>query len=155
MLHRLAKLPRWLRDFLPLVLWLAFIFYLSAQPTLIDLQNDTEEKFLYKTAHFMAYALLFWLWWRALTPRRHLTWGVLLTAFGLTVLYGVSDEIHQLSVPGRHGRLADVLFDASGALAMLLLLRRIKWLRTFPGILLLLPFASKPGRYSKFSEVNE
>jgi hypothetical protein len=41
------------------------------------------------------------------------------------------DEIHQLFVPGRHkppGRR----FDAGGALAMILLIRRIKWLRTFP-----------------------
>ena len=53
-------------------------------------------------------------------------------ALGLTILYGISDEIHQLFVLGRVGQIADVLFDTSGALAMILLLRRHKWLRHFP-----------------------
>jgi VanZ family protein len=53
-------------------------------------------------------------------------------AFVLTTLYGITDEIHQLYVPGRHGQPADVLFDAAGALAMILLIRRIAWLRTMP-----------------------
>ncbi len=35
-------------------------------------------------------------------------------------------------LPGRFGRVSDVLFDASGGLAMILLLRRYKWLRLFP-----------------------
>ena len=32
------------------------------------------------------------------------------------VLYGASDELHQLSTPGRHGQYTDVLIDAVGAL---------------------------------------
>ena len=31
------------------------------------------------------------------------------------VLYGASDEFHQLSTPGRHGQFTDVLIDAAGA----------------------------------------
>jgi VanZ family protein len=53
-------------------------------------------------------------------------------ALVLTTLYGVSDEFHQSFVSGRHGRLADVFFDAGGALAMILLIRRLKWLRFWP-----------------------
>jgi VanZ family protein len=124
--------PRWLRDFAPVILWMAIIFVLSSQPRLIDIEGQAPSQLFYKTGHFVAYAGLAWLWWRALSPRRCVGWPVLLAAFGLTVLYGISDEVHQLFVPGRFGRVADVLFDAGGALAMVLLLRFSRRLRNFP-----------------------
>lgn len=37
-------------------------------------------------------------------------------AFVLCVLYSVSDEIHQLFVPGRAGMISDVILDSTGAL---------------------------------------
>lgn len=129
---RLEFLPRWLRDIMPLVLWMLLIFVLSAQSRLIKIEDVADEKVFYKTAHFIAYAVLAWLWWRVLAPQRQVSWAVLLLAFGLTTLYGISDEIHQLYVPGRHGQPADVFFDAAGAWAMILLIRRLKWLRTWP-----------------------
>ncbi|MCK6625471.1 MAG: VanZ family protein [Anaerolineae bacterium] len=135
-LLQLELWPRWLRDFLPLVVWMAVIFLLSAQPTLIKIEDEAGEKLVYKTAHMLAYAGLAWLWWRALAPQRQVSWRDLLLAFGLATLYGVTDEIHQRFVPGRHGRLADVFFDAAGAWAMILLIRQVKWLRTWPDSLL-------------------
>ena len=129
---KLKNLPRWLRDFGPLILWMALIFALSSRSTLVDIEGDFQQKLFFKTAHIIAYAILVWFCWRALSPHRHIAWPVLGTAFMLTVLYGTSDEFHQLYVPGRHGQVADVLFDAGGALLMVLLLRRLVWLRTFP-----------------------
>lgn len=41
---------------------------------------------------------------------------LLCTAFPLGVLYAMSDEFHQLFVPGRAGRVSDVLIDSSGVL---------------------------------------
>ncbi len=131
-LLRLHALPRWLRDIVPLVLWMALIFVLSSRSTLVEIENKTGEKFFFKTSHFVAYGMLAWLWWRALAPQRQLARSILLAAFVFTTLYGVFDEIHQSFVPGRHARIADMLFDASGALAMILLIRRVKWLRLFP-----------------------
>ena len=125
-------LPRWFRDFVPLIFWLTLIFVLSSQPALIDFEGETQRHFFYKPAHIVAYALLAWFWWRALTPYRQVTWQVLSLTLVLTILYGISDEIHQLYVPGRSGMVSDVLFDSSGALAMILLLRRLKWIRFFP-----------------------
>lgn len=46
-------------------------------------------------------------------------------AFGITVLFACSDEFHQLFVPGRSGRFADVLIDATGALIAVLICRAI------------------------------
>lgn len=37
-------------------------------------------------------------------------------AVALTLLYGVSDEIHQMMVPGRHPSVIDLLADGLGAL---------------------------------------
>lgn len=51
----------------------------------------------------------------------------------LSVLYAVSDEFHQLFVPGRSGQLRDVCIDSIGAafgiLLMYFLLRLLKWYR--------------------------
>ena len=112
-------------------MWMVLIFVLSSQSRLIVIENEADEKIFYKMGHFLAYACLTWLWWRVLAPQRQVKWSVLLLAFALTVLYGVSDEIHQRFVPGRHGQVADVFFDAGGAWAMLLLLRQVKWLQIF------------------------
>jgi VanZ family protein len=111
---------------------MALIFALSHQSVLVEIEHAVGEKTFYKTAHVVVYAILAWLWWRALSARREVGWRVLTVALGLTVLYGISDEVHQLFIPGRYGRIADVLFDASGALVMILLLRQYEWLRGFP-----------------------
>jgi VanZ family protein len=120
------RTPRWLRDFVPLVFWLGLIFWLSSQPQLVQFDEPLTAMLFAKTAHFVVYGILAWLWWRALSSSRQLTWSILLTAFILTTLYGASDEIHQSYVLGRTGQFADVLVDASGALAMVLSIRRIK-----------------------------
>ena len=48
--------------------------------------------------------------------RRRLVFGWAPIAFALTVLYGVSDEVHQSFVPGRGPSLIDIAFDAVGAM---------------------------------------
>lgn len=132
MIFPLPQLPRWFRDIVPLIVWMGLIFLLSSQSVLVQIHSKVGEKFFYKGSHMITYAILTWLWWRALTSQRRVTWSILLAAFTLTVLYGISDEIHQLFVPGRHSQVADVLFDAGGALTMILIIRRVRWLRLFP-----------------------
>jgi hypothetical protein len=65
---------------------------------------------------------LAWRWSLGGWMRRasHLT----LTAFVLTVGYGVIDEWYQLSVPGRYGSMTDVLLNTVGAIAALWLYAR-------------------------------
>lgn len=49
--------------------------------------------------------------------------------FAVGSLYAASDEFHQLFVPGRSGRLTDVLIDSAGLLAGILVVCLIKQLR--------------------------
>jgi VanZ family protein len=77
-----------------------------------------------KLGHVFEYALLAFLWRRALIPdpasaRLLREWGV----FGITVGYAVFDELHQGWTGSRGAGVGDVVLDAGAALAMLLLLR--------------------------------
>lgn len=101
----------------PLVLWMLLIFTLSHQPKL-NLPDAGSWDFLVKKGgHFTGYALLWLLAWRAgFRP-----WA----AFALCVAFGLSDELHQVTIPGRTGRPLDVFIDAAGALTALRLAARL------------------------------
>jgi VanZ family protein len=57
----------------------------------------------------------------------------LLAAFCFTVLYGVTDEIHQLWVPGRSSDLLDALADATGALLFIFMFHLMQRIRSRSG----------------------
>ena len=104
------------------------IFFLSAQPKLPDL-GPLFRQWQDVAGHLFAYAVLALLWQRALAAS-----GVAhpaLWAFGIVVLFGLSDELHQAFVPGRQSTFFDVAVDAVGA-AMALGLHR--WARRPPPI---------------------
>jgi VanZ family protein len=95
----------------PLVL-MAVIFGLSAQPDL-STGLGTWDLIGRKIVHMSEYALLLFLWWRALrtvtTPR-----VAIVLAFCISLAYSGTDELHQRSVHGRHGTPVDVGIDAIG-----------------------------------------
>ena len=93
------------RNWLPVVAWAAVIFAFSAVPDLGTGLGGWDLA-LRKLAHATEYAIL-----GALLVAGDRTAGL---AFGLGVLYAVSDEIHQVFVPGRHGAPLDVAIDAVG-----------------------------------------
>ena len=102
---------RWL----PAVLWMGGIFYLSQQSSPLGVESGASRAVL---AHLVLYgglaALLFW----ALASRSaQLPWIAMAISFALAVLYGVTDELHQAFVDGRVASETDLLFDAVGALA--------------------------------------
>jgi VanZ family protein len=96
-----------LKRFAPPLLLMGLIFFLSAQP---DLSSGLGgwDLFLRKAAHMTAYALLWFLWWRALGH------GNPVPAIAITLLWAASDEFHQSFVEGRHGTPWDVAIDAVG-----------------------------------------
>ena len=101
---------KWWR-FLPALAWAGFIFFLSAQETLPVVLPFS---FSDKLEHAVAYGVLCVLIVFALgsLKRRHLVLAVVLSS-----LYGASDEIHQMFVPGRTPDVFDWLADSVGAVA--------------------------------------
>ena len=112
---------------LPLLAWMGVIFYLSAQPDLPGPPSPWLVDLLANVAHFVLYAVLAFLWWRALTGGRRTETLILGLTFVAAVLYGLSDEYHQSFVPGRDPSLKDLFVDAVGAATVLGLI----WWRSF------------------------
>ena len=92
---------------------MALIFYLSSFER-APLPDDVSDKF----AHMGGYAmlgLLVALGFAGRLPVRF-TWRLALSTVFVTTLYGVSDELHQMYVPGRSADMYDVMADAAGGL---------------------------------------
>ena len=125
-----------------LVLWMGFIFSMSSenaekssntsgqtirvvlsavpgfeeQPEEVKVNIIEELQFIVrKSAHFIGYMIL-----GILASGLILYYGNInkkyLLAFLICVIYAISDEIHQLFVPGRSGQVRDVLIDSAGSL---------------------------------------
>jgi VanZ family protein len=107
MAYSANKAPHALRILAPLAL-MGLIFYLSAQS---DPGADigTVGRIL---AHAGEYALLAALWTWALAPA--LGRSAIPAAAAISLLYAISDEIHQSHVPGRDADPFDVAVDACG-----------------------------------------
>ena len=104
---------RGLELWLPPVALMAVIFYLSAQPSL-DSGLGLADEVGRKVVHFAEYALLTFLWWRALRttmPSRRAAMVALVVALA----YAATDEYHQSFVEDRSGSPADWAIDAAGA----------------------------------------
>ncbi|MEM7536489.1 MAG: VanZ family protein [Chloroflexota bacterium] len=133
-----SSILRFVWLWLPLLFWAGLIFWFSHQPKVVltpaqpsSLMPTFYERWQMfwlmpanaeldtvtgKTAHVIVFGILAWLIWR-IRPE----WKVVLFA---TMLYGMSDEFHQLFIPGRTGRLWDVFFDCLGALLVVWFLYR-------------------------------
>ena len=99
---------------LPVILYCAFIFFISSLPS--PPAPSYGWKFSDKINHTGAYGILMLLSFRAsrwLFRDRSLM-QQLLIALVFTMLYGVSDEIHQSFVPNRECELYDWLADTLG-----------------------------------------
>ena len=94
----------------PALLWAAAVFAVSSRPTLPHLPSVLGWD---KLQHCAAYAVGGALVARALGGgRREAVLAVL-----LGVLYGASDEVHQLFVPNRNSDVVDLLADTLGVMA--------------------------------------
>jgi len=106
-----------LRLWLPVVLWAAIIFAFSSVPNLSSGLGGWD-LLLRKIAHAAEFAVLGALLQRALTRAE--------LALALGVAFAISDEIHQSFVAGRRGSALDVVLDAVGVLAGVLLWQRVQ-----------------------------
>ncbi|WP_054711943.1 VanZ family protein [Bacillus sp. JCM 19041] len=123
------------------LLWMALIFYLSHQPGdesaslsggvmefALGLVNsfmpginlaDVEwvHTFIRKGAHFGAYFILGILVVNAVGRSGLRGRNRIFLAISICVVYAISDEFHQLFIPGRSGQVSDVLIDSLGTCA--------------------------------------
>jgi VanZ family protein len=114
-----------LRWFL-VVLWMGVIFCLSAQPDLPHHPEAALDVVIKKLGHVTEYGVLAALaWWAWRDDHNAASWRGFLLAFGLAVLYAISDEAHQYFVPGRNPQPVDVGFDVAGAALAVLVIKRV------------------------------
>ncbi len=135
-----------LRYWLPLLIWMAVIFSASADtqstahtsrflepflrwfwPDISPGKIDQVRWVVRKAAHLTEFAVLAWLWWRALRrPTRQnpkpWSWRIAGCVLGAVVLYATSDELHQHFVANRTASVRDVGIDTLGGIAGLGLL---------------------------------
>lgn len=102
--------------------WMGLIFYLSSRPDLPHAPEPLLDLILKKAAHAFVYAVLAVLWRRALGRQA----GGAVAPWLIAVLYAATDEVHQTFVPGRNGRVADVVIDGMGAALGLLFMARLR-----------------------------
>lgn len=120
------------------LLWMSLIFYLSHQPAtksselssgivevvvqtldtlipFVDLNLESLHIIIRKGAHLTAYFVLGSFVMIALKQSGLRHYRLIVLSLVICVLYAISDEIHQLFIPGRSGEIKDVLIDSSGA----------------------------------------
>ena len=102
-----------------LVLWMAVIFSFSSFPgSPVKYEMPMSLYIERKGAHVFEFFLLALLAWNALSaffPKEKK--GFLLSIVAMSALfYAFLDETHQMFVPGREGKLTDILYDSSGIL---------------------------------------
>lgn len=93
--------------FLPAIVWMLFIFYLSSIPTSGIGPSGFWRFVFFKSLHLIEYAVLFLLFRLAGVSNKH--------SLLFSYIYAISDELHQYFVPGRSGMIRDTFFDFTGA----------------------------------------
>lgn len=124
---------------IPVLVWMGIIFYLSSQPAsqsnelssgitkmIIDFVSGVVpgsapelinlNHIIRKNAHFIAYFILGVFTVNALYLNRLKETRAFFMSLTISVAYAALDEFHQTFVPGRSGELRDVLIDSMGAL---------------------------------------
>lgn len=165
--HNTADSKKRFLYLIPVIIWMIFIFYMSGktgqessgqsgkislfitdllekvrQDSPQEMQNlqDILELVIRKAAHMTEYAILFLLSYLAMvkismSQSRFYNRSI---AVLISLLYACSDEMHQLLVPGRSGKMIDVGIDMAGVLIVLIcmiLSKNTKW-KIISGVLL-------------------
>lgn len=112
---------------LPLVAWMSVIFYLSHQS---GFPIEVPPWFFYydKVVHAIIFGLLCFLFLRAWINGKwtQLNLNAYIISVVFTLGYGISDEVHQMFIPGRQPSIGDVIADTCGAMLVCVILHFIK-----------------------------
>ena len=108
-------------NWLPAILWMAIIFYLSSNQRVKVTGKFLFDFLIFKTLHMIEYATLYFLLFRAFYLSQNKKGSLnkrLIFPIFLAISYAVSDEVHQTLVPTREGKARDVIIDSAGVLIM-------------------------------------
>jgi len=103
---------------------------MSSQPRITMTESTIWDFFIFKTLHMIEYGLLFFLLYRAFhsLPKWNETWSFVMS-IGISVAYAISDELHQLTIATRQGKLRDVIIDVIGMLIVYAMIKSIRFVR--------------------------
>lgn len=104
---------------LPPVLWMGFIFFLSSRSRVSVTHVYATDFVIFKSLHMIEYGILYFFFFRALYAtggKRLTTKQKLVYPIIFSIVFAISDEAHQLFTPTREGQIKDVIIDSIGAL---------------------------------------
>ena len=101
----------------PALVWMSFIFYLSAQSTTGIGQTRTQRFLILKSFHLIEYSMLYLLLFFACRRPR--------PSALISYLYALSDELHQAFVPGREGKIIDTIIDLLGIVIGIIVVKKL------------------------------
>lgn len=128
------NLKKFIWYWVPPLLLMATIFFLSSQQRIAVSDTYTTNFIFFKSLHVIEYAVLYFLLFRAYynTLSRKNMKQIYLAAVLTAIAYGISDELHQTFVPTRNGSVRDVFIDTIGILLCFqytkMYLSKLKWL---------------------------
>jgi len=94
---------------------MGLIYYLSSFPAPASVQA-APIILKVKIVHIFEYGLMSFLFWVALVKTTSLKAGeIAILSIMLTILYGATDELHQVFVPFRTGNNIDLVVNGAGA----------------------------------------
>jgi len=108
-------------NWLAVILWLAVVFYFSAQPNLKSEFEPLWDLILRKGAHMAEFFVLTFLFFRALSPYKFKLSHLFLISVLCSLAYAIFDEFHQSFVGGRVASPKDVLIDSFGIIGFVVL----------------------------------
>ena len=111
---KVKKINQSILAFLPSLLWAGFIFILSAQKMLPGFTLSAADFVLKKTGHMFVYAVLYWLIVKGFKKLGYKFEQIWWQALIICVIYAITDELHQSTVPGRTATLRDIGYDLLG-----------------------------------------
>ncbi len=111
-----------IRSWGPVLIWASLIFIMSSIGSVPSAEIIWWDFIIKKLAHIFEFAVLYYLLVRALKGHRH----PLHLAFFITLIYAITDELHQSFTPGRFPSPLDVGFDSFGPL--IVYLRKIRYI---------------------------
>jgi len=112
----LKQIQIFTKYWIPVIAWGSLIFFLSSLSSLPTQTIDLP--FLDKTGHLFEYFILGFLICRALrnTQKKITRKKTFFLTILFCLLYGISDEVHQLFIPQREFEFYDIIADVSGAI---------------------------------------